>query len=136
MIGRCTNPTDGSYEYYGGRGITVCAEWCRLGGFARFLAHIGPRPNDSLQVDRIDNSRGYEPGNVRWATRVEQARNKRNSRMIEFRGETLPLAAWAERTGIGTTTIAVRLKLGWSVEDALTRPIDERRTGRRRAAAV
>jgi len=78
MIKRCENQNNRAYVDYGGRGITVCPEW-RL-SFQAFYEHIGPRPAPDLSVDRIDNDRGYEPGNVRWATRKEQANNKRKRR--------------------------------------------------------
>ena len=75
MRARCNRATHPSYQYYGGRGIAVCPEW---DSFERFLEDVGQRPDPSLSLDRIDNDRGYEPGNVRWATRVEQAANRRN----------------------------------------------------------
>lgn len=71
---RCTDPSHPDWKNYGGRGITMCAEW--LASFAAFYAHIGPRPA-GLTLDRRDNDRGYEPGNVRWATRSEQTANRR-----------------------------------------------------------
>jgi len=75
---RTTNPNDPAWRHYGGRGITMADEW--LHDFAAFFAHIGPKPDPSLTLDRIDNDRGYEPGNVRWATRVQQRANRRDSR--------------------------------------------------------
>jgi hypothetical protein len=69
MIGRCHNPNADHFGFYGGRGIIVCDEWRGPAGFERFAACIGPRPSPKHTVDRIDNSRGYEPGNVRWATK-------------------------------------------------------------------
>lgn len=65
---------------YSGRGIAVCSEWKGVGGFERFLAHIGPRPSSEHSLDRIDNDSGYAPGNVRWATRSVQAFNRRKPR--------------------------------------------------------
>lgn len=75
MKGRCHDPNNIGYANYGGRGITVCEEWRH--NFAAFLAHIGPKPTPGHTVDRIDNDRGYEPGNVRWATWSEQMKNRR-----------------------------------------------------------
>lgn len=121
MIRRCTNRRCKSYPNYGGRGITVCAEW--LNDFAAFLEHIGQKPTPQYQIDRIDNNKGYEPGNVRWATRIQQMRNKRTNRFITHDGETMTVAAWAERTGMKSCTLTMRLNRGWSVADSLTRPL-------------
>src|SRR3954468_10898783 len=76
MKKRCFNPRSKDYADYGGRGITVCDEW--KDDFAAFMAHIGPRPSPVHSVDRIRNSEGYRPGNVKWSTRTEQSRNRRS----------------------------------------------------------
>ena len=74
---RCTNVCAPAYKNYGGRGIAFCFVSVRA-GVQWVLDTLGPRPSAQHSLDRIDNDRGYEPGNLRWATRSEQARNKRN----------------------------------------------------------
>lgn len=75
MKRRCTDQNHDKYSYYGGRGIRVADEW--LSDFRAFLAHIGPRPSPGHSIDRINNEGNYEPGNVRWATKQEQMKNRR-----------------------------------------------------------
>ncbi len=79
MKERCYNPNNTSYKYYGGRGITVCGRW--LHSFSTFYEDMGPRPTKNHQIDRKENDGNYEPDNCRWATHIEQARNKRNTVM-------------------------------------------------------
>lgn len=74
MIDRCSNPKMPNWQYYGGRGIRVCDAWRT--SFEQFLAHLGPRPAGHT-LDRIDSDGHYEPGNVRWSTPQQQARNRR-----------------------------------------------------------
>lgn len=81
---RCTEPNDSSYALYGGKGITLYAPW--VNDPQAFCEYIGPAPSPKHSVDRIDNSKGYEPGNIRWATDIEQANNKTNNVHIEFQG--------------------------------------------------
>lgn len=79
-IQRCTKESHPAYYNYGARGIAVCDEWqggAKSGGFWRFLDHIGPRPSPNYSLDRINNDKGYEPGNVKWSTRGEQLNNRR-----------------------------------------------------------
>jgi hypothetical protein len=80
MIHRCENPKNKQYGSYGGRGIRVCDRWHDVRLFIEDIERdLGPRP-DGMSIDRYpDNDGNYEPGNVRWATRTEQQRNRRNS---------------------------------------------------------
>lgn len=119
MMNRCNNPNNRSYDRYGGRGIKVCERWHR---FEDFLADMGEPPTGDHQLERTDNAGNYEPANCRWATRQEQARNRRSSHLIEFRGETKTLAEWCQILGLRHTTVLMRLRNGWSAEKALTTP--------------
>lgn len=83
MIDRCHNPSNHAYARYGGRGIFVCDRW--RDSFENFIADVGKRPTDEHSIDRIKNDRGYEPDNCRWATAIEQARNKRPEKSTESR---------------------------------------------------
>ncbi len=120
MIDRCYYERTRGYEDYGGRGIIVCERWRGSNGFINFLADMGPRPSPEHSIDRFPNNDGnYEPGNVRWATRKENGRNKRNNRLLTFNGKTACASEWAEITGIPLARIYYRLNAGWSHEDIL-----------------
>jgi hypothetical protein len=120
MIERCS-PWHERLADYLDRGVAVYEEWLGDSGFQAFLGHVGRRPSSKHSIDRIDNGKGYEPGNVRWATRSEQGRNKRNNRMITVGDETMCLVEWSEVTGIPRTTLQYRLDAGWSPERAVGR---------------
>jgi hypothetical protein len=120
--GRCHNPSDAAFSDYGGRGICVADEW--RNSFAAFLAHVGRRPSKLHTLDRINNDGNYEPGNVRWATRIEQNNNRRSNRRLEFDGQVKTLAEWGRAIGIDSLTIWARIYAhGWTVERALTTPL-------------
>ena len=121
MRQRCYLQSCRQFNNYGGRGIRVCERWK---DFENFLADMGERP-DGAQIDRIDNNGNYAPENCRWATQKQNMRNTRHNRLIEWRGETLPLAAWAERLGINERTFTNRLNRGWPLERAMTEPINK-----------
>jgi hypothetical protein len=116
MKQRCNNPKSQAYKNYGGRGIQVCPEWA---SFEAFYRDMGPRPSPKHSLERIDNERGYEAGNCRWATLIEQHQNTRYSRFLEFGGETKACAEWCRELGIKPSTLCDRLKRGWSDEMAL-----------------
>jgi len=127
MIQRCHNPNDTGFGRYGGRGIVVCDRW-RFGengevGFVCFLADMGYRPSSKHSLDRIDNQRGYEPDNCRWATDVEQSRNRTITKMVTFQGKLMPLGTACELAGLPYDPVVQRLRKGWSEEHALAAPI-------------
>jgi len=119
IIKRCKNSNASNFDYYGGRGITVCDRW--LESFANFFEDMGECPK-GMSIDRIDSSGNYEPENCRWATLEQQASNTRRSRLIEFDGKTLTLSQWSRETELGITTLFYRFERGWSIEKALTLP--------------
>lgn len=121
MMQRCHNEGDAGFPAYGGRGIRVCPQWHGPEGFRRFVAYIGNRPHGHT-LDRLDNDKGYEPGNVRWATPKQQQNNRRVSKLYTYQGETMNARDWAARFGFGKNTIDARIAAGWSVEEALTTP--------------
>ena len=104
---RCLNPNAGNYHRYGGRGITIAKGW--QDDFEAFLRDIGRCPGKGHSIDRIDNRRGYEPGNVRWATAKEQARNTRRNRIVILDGESVTLAEASERMGVPYNTLWARM---------------------------
>jgi hypothetical protein len=119
MRSRCSNPNSINYHLYGGRGITFCARW---NVFENFLADMGLRPVGT-SLERLNNSLGYEPGNCKWATRLEQANNKRTTVFLTYAGRRRPLRDWARDTGIKPTTLWFRYNKGWSAEKCLTNPV-------------
>lgn len=120
LIQRCTNPKSECWADYGGRGIKVCERWR---DFRNFLADMGEKPRGRYSIDRIDNSRGYEPDNCQWATDQEQARNSRHNRMLTFRGQAKCVAEWSDMTGIPAQVIYTRLFQGWDTRKVLTTPV-------------
>jgi len=130
MRERCLSLANHAYKDYGGRGIMICERWSK---FENFFTDMGPKPSRKHSIERIDNNKGYEPGNCKWATALEQANNKRNNVFLTWDGETRTTAEWSRHTGISTQLLWHRLNtLGWSVERALTVRPDTRWTGRKR----
>lgn len=122
MIQRCRNPKNPKFPRYGGRGITVCERWAE--SFEAFYEDMGLRP-DGTTLDRYpDNNGNYEPGNCRWATPSQQARNRRTSRLLEHDGHTRSLAEWSEIKGLEQDLVWNRLRSGWTVDRALNEPVN------------
>lgn len=124
IVGRCCDPRRHDYPRYGGRGITIDAEWReRPDLFIRWVvAHLGDRPSPDHQLDRIKNDKGYEPGNLRWTTRSQNMRNARSNRLVRVGEITLPVVAWSEITGVSQRAIHHRLNVGWTPALAVTTP--------------
>ncbi len=127
MKTRCLKTNTPNYHRYGGRGISICERW--LNSFEAFLSDIGERPSKQHSLDRIDNNGNYEPGNCRWATRELQNRNKATIRLITFGDKTLSLGEWAREIGVGQKTLEYRLNSGWTIEESLTLPVEQRSWG-------
>lgn len=119
MMQRCTNPKSRRYSDYGGRGIRVCRKWMK---FINFLSDMGICPSPSHTLGRKSNSKGYSPKNCRWETRIEQANNKRTSRLITAFGRTMTLAQWGLESPVTTSAIYRRIKSGWDAESAIKTP--------------
>ena len=116
--GRCHNPKDAKYRWYGARGIVMCARW--LTSFADFRADMGPRPSGGT-LKRRDNNGPYAPENCYWATRFQQGRNRRDNVTIVWQGKAQTLGAWAEESGLPESMLYYRIRIaGWPVEKALT----------------
>jgi len=115
---RCNDETNNRYEWYGKRGIEFM-----FSSFEEFIGDIGLRPTPKHSLDRMDNNGNYELGNVRWATIPEQVSNKSNTHNLTLNGITKHVAEWSRVTGIKPETIRYRIKAGWSIEDALTKPV-------------
>lgn len=124
MTQRCHDPKHASYPWYGERGIHVCERWRSL---PNFIEDMGLRPAKGYTIDRLDNDKGYEPGNCRWATWTEQAETRRPSKsqlVYELDGERKTLSRWAREHGLKPRQLYERVeRYGWDLEKALTTPI-------------
>jgi hypothetical protein len=120
MISRCV--LDSCGRWYKFKGVKVCKRWMK---FENFLADMGERPVGK-GIDRIKNHKGYQPGNCRWATPKEQARNRSTNRILIIDGVSKTLIEWSEVSGIGKETISQRIKRGYSERRAVFSPLDKR----------
>lgn len=126
IISRCTNENTPNYKKYGARGISICDEW--RNSFIAFAKSVGEPPTPSHSIDRIDGYGNYEPGNVRWATPIEQGRNRRNVVEVEYCGQKMCLAEAAEVSGINYSALIRRVRSGWPIEKALLAPARKKLT--------
>jgi len=116
MLQRCNNTRAKNYHRYGGRGITVCVEWH---DFTIFIEDMGKRPSGKHSLDRIENNKGYDPDNCRWATRCEQNSNKCTNKFVELDGETKTITEWCNEFGQQVAVVRKRMKRGMSIREAL-----------------
>ena len=123
MMQRCHQPSATNFKHYGAIGIVVCERWR---DFAAFRTDMGECPGGKFTLDRIDNQRGYEPGNCRWITQAEQNRNRSHCTELTHNGKTMILSDWASEIGMSANTLAMRIRAGWSVDRALTIPVKRR----------
>jgi len=118
---RCYNPNVPAYAHYGGRGILMCSEW--KDSFLNFLTDMGHRPSEKYTMERRDNNLGYSPDNCTWATSTEQVRNRRNTKRVDFKGESRIFAELCEQYNMPYTVVRDRISDGWEIDRALTAPI-------------
>lgn len=124
MNQRCHNEKSSGWKDYGGRGIFVCERWRE--SFENFYEDMGACPSKSHSIDREDNSEGYFPGNCKWSTKTQQARNMRSNHNITHNGLTLTVTEWAEKTGVNKQTIYSRIRNGLSIPEVLSPIVDEK----------
>lgn len=112
MLTRCLNPESSSYKDYGAKGVTVHPDWLE---FSAFLKDMGERP-DGMTLDREDTLKGYEKSNCRWATRLEQGNNKRNTVLLNFKDQSLTQSQFSRLTGINQSVVSKDLKNGLNLD--------------------
>lgn len=118
---RCLKPDSPGFPEYGGRGITLHPKWIK--DFMAFFNYVGKAPSKKHTIERINNDRGYIPGNVKWATKKEQANNRRKQRniaLIKFKGKKLTKKEWANLSGLTPSSIRWRLRRGWPLDKVLS----------------
>jgi hypothetical protein len=117
---RCFNEKCKEYRFYGGRGIVMIEEW--KNSFDAFNTSVPDPPTKYHSFDRIDNNRGYEPGNVRWATKKEQANNRRSNSFLTYKEETNTYSYFSEKYGLSQDIIYSRKKAGWPDDKIIETP--------------
>ncbi len=120
MRRRCYNPSRNDYGRYGDRGISVCDRWHDFAVFKNDVTSMSHAKEPGYTLDRIDNDGDYTPDNVRWATYIAQANNRRSNVLVTYDGETHTISEWSKKLGINYYKLRARLKMGWSVERAFT----------------
>lgn len=114
MRNRCRDPNDKNYFRYGGRGIEVCDRWAN--SFENFFSDMGPKPTKLHSIERKNNDGNYSPENCLWADKKTQARNRRSTRLVKFRGREVSLAEAAELAGLPYWDALNRINRGESID--------------------
>ena len=127
MRDRCLDPRHQKFPIYGGRGIKVCERWAE---FKNFMLDMGRKPDPKFAIEREDVNGNYEPKNCRWISRKDQGRNKRNSVFVTYQGKRILLLDLVEQIGLSRQLVYERLKLGWTLAQAIALPLQPR--GRKR----
>lgn len=124
MKQRCSNPKATEFEHYGGRGIKVCTEW--ENDFATFYEWAMQNGySEGLTIERTDVNKNYEPSNCCWVSMKEQLNNTRRNHFLLYNGETKTIAQWSEIIGIPYSALSHRIERGWTVERALSTPVQQ-----------
>lgn len=123
---RCTNPNHKDWNSYGGKGVRMHKPW--MNSFETFLRDVGRAPSPTHSIDRIDSSKHYAPGNVRWATAKQQGQNTSRNHMITFMGRRLCMSEMARYVELPYDVLKHRLRSGWSILDACTLPPGAKRS--------
>jgi len=123
MLTRCYNKNEKYYKNWGGRGIKVCDEWL---DFVNFNEDMGDTYQKGMALERLDNDEDYSPENCKWIPKEEQNLNKRNVKIYEYDGKKLNSSQWDRELGLQIGTVRARLKYGWSVEKAVSTPVQKR----------
>lgn len=131
MCTRCYNPNTKDWMNYGGKGITVSERWLNNGvmgrGFSNFFDDMGPRPSENHSLDRIDGDKGYFPENCRWSTRQTQSENRKTVKIYNVKGVSGNITQLCKHFGISKIMASNRIhQYGWSIEDAVSLPKQNR----------
>lgn len=130
MRDRCENKENPSYKWYGGKGVSVCAEWLGEHGFENFAKWAYANGYDEnakrgeCTIDRIESNGNYEPSNCKWSDSIEQSNHRSSNRLVEYHGEIKTLANWCRELKLPYQTVHSRInRYGWSTERAFNEPI-------------
>ncbi len=124
MKKRCLYKKHPEYRRYGGAGITICERWLI---YDNFLADMGDRPSKAHTLDRIDGTKGYFPGNCRWATAKEQSNNRKDNILVNLPNFSGTLAQACEHFKLNYDIVGRRISRGMLPEEAVTKPIIPRK---------